>query len=72
MFLSELTPVLKELTQQPTAFVGGFFSGILRLNLEEDPVKSWLEKNGVSSSYTTAPEPENNEESSGPQSITIE
>lgn len=72
MFLSELTPVLKELTEQPTAFVGGFFSGILRLNLEEDPVKSWLEKNGVSSSYTAAPEEKNNEETSGPQSITIE
>jgi hypothetical protein len=72
MFLNELTPVIKELTQQPTAFVGGFFSGILRLNLQEDPVKSWLEKNGVSSSDINSPETQNNSTTSGPQSITIE
>ena len=72
MFLDELTPVFKELTQQPTAFLGGFFSGILRLNLNEDPVKSWLEKNGASPEETTPPEEENNDNSSGPQSITIE
>ncbi len=72
MFLNELTPVIKELTEQPTAFVGGFFSGILRLNLQEDPVKSWLEKNGVSSYETNSPETQNNSNTSGPQSITIE
>lgn len=72
MFLNELTPVIKELTEQPTAFVGGFFSGILRLNLQEDPVKSWLEKNGVSTSDMNSSETQNNSKTSGPQSITIE
>ena len=42
MFLTELMPVLKELSQQPLAFMGGFCSGLFRLNLTEDPVKSWL------------------------------
>jgi len=72
MFLNELTPVVKELTQQPTAFLGGFFSGILKLNLYEDPVKTWLEKNGVKGEYTTPPEEQNQDQNTGPQSITIE
>ena len=42
MFLDELTPVVKELIEQPLAFFGGFVSGILRLNLDDDPVKTWL------------------------------
>ena len=47
MFLDELSPFLQELTRQPVAFVGGFVSGALRLNLNEDPVKSWLNKQNV-------------------------
>ncbi|MEO1095156.1 MAG: hypothetical protein AAFX01_09670 [Cyanobacteria bacterium J06638_28] len=48
MFLDELTPVLQELTRQPVAFLGGFVSGVLRLDLGEDPVKSWLENQNIS------------------------
>jgi hypothetical protein len=44
MLLNELTPILKELTKEPAAFCSGFISGALRLNLTDDPVKSWLEK----------------------------
>jgi len=40
MFLDELTPIVKELFQQPVAFLGGFCSGVFRLNLSDDPVKS--------------------------------
>ncbi|MEM7648876.1 MAG: hypothetical protein AAF283_06840 [Cyanobacteria bacterium P01_A01_bin.70] len=47
MFLDELTPFLQELTRQPVAFLGGFVSGALRLNLDDDPVKSWLGKQNV-------------------------
>ena len=47
MFLSELQHICKELCQQPIAFTGGFVSGILRINLSSDPLKSWLEKQGV-------------------------
>ncbi|CBN58682.1 hypothetical protein PN499_10180 [Kamptonema animale CS-326] len=71
MFLNELTPVLKELTQQPIAFLGGFVSGLLRLNLYDDPVKSWLDQQTGSTSYTP-PTEENNGNSSGPQSINID
>ncbi|MBE9119173.1 hypothetical protein IQ249_25290 [Lusitaniella coriacea LEGE 07157] len=68
MFLEELTPFLKELTQQPIAFLGGFFSGAFRLKVSEDPLKSWLEKQGVAIS----PDPSNNGYNEKPQSISIE
>jgi hypothetical protein len=44
MLFNELTPILKELTKEPVAFCSGFISGALRLNLTDDPVKTWLEK----------------------------
>jgi hypothetical protein len=70
VFLDELTPVFKELSQQPVAFLGGFFSGLLRLNLADDPVKSWLDQQaGVSYSATSEVENTNN---GGPQSISID
>ncbi len=68
MFFDELTPILKELTQQPVAFMGGLFSGLLRLNLSDDPVKSWLDKQGGTSTYPTA----THNGKSGPQSISID
>jgi hypothetical protein len=44
MLLNELTPIIKELAKEPAAFCSGFISGVLRLNLTDDPVKTWLEK----------------------------
>ncbi|WP_390631489.1 hypothetical protein [Leptothermofonsia sichuanensis] len=68
--MDELMPVLKEFAQQPIAFMGGFFSGVCRLNLSDDPVKSWLDKQaGVAS---TPVDEFNNGKSRGPQSISIE
>lgn len=72
MFLSELSPFLKELTQQPAAFLGGFFSGMFRLNLADDPVKGWLDNQAGVTTYTTASTVSGNGRSSGPQSISID
>lgn len=72
MFLDELIPVVKELMQQPIAFTGGFFSGLLRLNLHDDPVKSWIDEQAGSSSYTPPAAEASNGKSSGPQSISID
>ncbi|AFZ45800.1 hypothetical protein PCC7418_3694 [Halothece sp. PCC 7418] len=66
MFFSELTPILKELTQQPITFTGGLVSGFLRLNPNEDPLKSWLSQQGEASSSASR------QESHPPQSIDIE
>jgi hypothetical protein len=71
VFLDELTPVWKELSQQPVAFLGGFFSGLLRLNLSEDPVKSWLDQQVGTTTYgSTAGS--NNGNSGAPKSISID
>ena len=47
MFLEEFNPVAQEFCKQPIAFAGGFVSGVLRLKLTDDPLKSWLQKQGV-------------------------
>lgn len=70
MFLDELTPVFKELAGHPVAFLGGFVSGLLRLNLADDPVRSWLNQQTGSVSYSSTPS--SNGKSTGPQTISIE
>lgn len=71
MFLDELTPIFKELVQQPIAFMGGFVSGVLRLKITEEPLATWLEKQGgVPASYTNPVRSE--DRNSGPQSISID
>lgn len=73
MFVDELTPFVRELARQPVAFCGGFFSGVFGLDLTEDPVRSWLGKQGANPAGTTsgrsAP---TNAATKGPQSIDID
>jgi hypothetical protein len=69
MFLSEFQPIVKELIQQPIAFTGGFVSGILRLRLSADPLKTWLEKQGVTDFSSADMEDTSNQR---PQSISID
>ncbi|AFZ26317.1 hypothetical protein Cylst_4218 [Cylindrospermum stagnale PCC 7417] len=72
MFLDELSPIFKQATHHPVSFFGGFFSGVLRLNLAEDPVKSWLDKQIGSTGYITPTTGVNNGKASGPQQISID
>ncbi|NEP16307.1 MAG: hypothetical protein F6J97_05305 [Leptolyngbya sp. SIO4C1] len=68
MFLDELTPIARELLSQPVAFLGGFASGLFRLDLSEDPVKTWLDKQAADgSSPPTQPSAPK-----GPQTISID
>lgn len=67
MFLTELSPVLQELTKQPIAFMGGFVSGILNLDVAEDPLKSWLNQQGIAT-Y----KPSEDDTKGGPKSISID
>ena len=68
MFLDEFTPIMRELMSQPVAFLGGFASGLFKLNLTDDPVKSWIEQ------QTGQPvsEPNDPPNPKGPQSISID
>lgn len=69
MFLEELQPLVKEFIKQPLAFSNGFVSGLLRLKLSEDPLKSWLQQQGVTDfSYTAS----SNDNGSKPQTISID
>jgi hypothetical protein len=72
MFINELSPIFREFIQHPVSFVGGLFSGVLRLNLAEDPVKSWLDKQTGSNSYTNYTTEAHNGKASGPQQISID
>ncbi|MEH1838537.1 MAG: hypothetical protein V7L20_07165 [Nostoc sp.] len=72
MFINELSPIFREFIQHPVSFVGGLFSGVLRLNLAEDPVKSWLDQQSRSNSYTSTTTDAHNGKASGPQQISID
>jgi hypothetical protein len=74
MFVDELTPFVRELTRQPVAFFGGFFSGLFNLDLSEDPVKSWLNQQGgaPSSMHSNGSAQSVKNAAKGPQSIDID
>lgn len=72
MFLDELSPFLQEFTRQPVAFVGGFVSGVLRLDLNDDPVKSWLHKQDVEPPADSDMSTGNASSNGGPQKISID
>ena len=69
MFLTELSPLVQELTQQPVAFLGGLFTGLLRLSLAEEPVKTWLTQQTGAPNYTTYGQSSNG---NTPKSISID
>lgn len=69
MFLTELTPALQKLIQQPIAFASGFVSGVLHLNLNEEPLSQWLEKQGYNPSGNNTGTSGNSDR---PQSIKID
>ncbi|KAJ8768189.1 hypothetical protein K2173_021129 [Erythroxylum novogranatense] len=71
-------PIIKEALKEPVAFMGGLFAGLLRLDLNEEPLKEWLtrtvESSGVSQeTYADGSKPEGGgEEEEAPQQIEIE
>jgi len=67
--MDELKPILNEFLGQPVAFLGGLVSGFLKLDLGQDPLKSWLEKQGATPTTVTSADKSNND---GPQSISID
>lgn len=69
--MDELKPIVEGFTREPIAFLGGLFSGLLKLNLYDDPVKSWLDQQGASTPRASTPSNDKNN-GDGPQSITID
>jgi hypothetical protein len=68
-FMDELKPILNEFLGQPVAFLGGLVSGFLKLDLHQDPLKGWLEKQGATPTTVSSA---NNSANDGPQSISID
>lgn len=71
MFFDELSPIFKEITQQPVAFFGGLVSGLLRLSLADDPVKGWLDQH-TSTTYYSSSTGSVIRNGNAPQSISID
>ncbi len=71
MFLDELTPFIQELPDHPAAFLGGLASGLLRLNLSDDPVKGWLNTQGADLSGFSGTS-DNSRNGGAPQTIAID
>jgi hypothetical protein len=76
MFLDELNPLTEKMLQSPIAFLGGFVSGVFHLNLNDDPVKQWLESQSGESvslpSDTSSSDRDRDGNGNQPRSITIE
>lgn len=72
MFLDELTPFVQELTAHPAAFLGGLTSGLLRLSLSDDPVKSWLQTQGAAPATGESDATRASSRNGGPQNISID
>ncbi|RWV83614.1 hypothetical protein BHE74_00051966 [Ensete ventricosum] len=50
--MTGLTPWLFLIFQEPVAFMGGVFAGLLRLDLNEDPLRDWISKTVEASGIT--------------------
>ncbi|KAI3517892.1 hypothetical protein L1887_17113 [Cichorium endivia] len=64
--------ILKKALKEPVAFMGGMFAGLLRLDLNEDPLKEWVARTVEASGITTDEEDENIKPQESPQQIQIE
>lgn len=69
--MNELQPILNEFLGQPVAFFGGLVSGFLKLDLQQDPLKGWLEKQGATPT-TGSSSSSGGKNNDGPQSISID
>ncbi|MGD1849318.1 MAG: hypothetical protein ACFCBU_01485 [Cyanophyceae cyanobacterium] len=60
---------------QPVAFISGLTSGLFRMDPAQDPVKTWLEKQGANpfaASTASSTSSDNGASESGPQTIDID
>uniref|UniRef100_A0A0D9W7E3 Uncharacterized protein n=1 Tax=Leersia perrieri TaxID=77586 RepID=A0A0D9W7E3_9ORYZ len=67
--------ILREALKEPVAFMGGVFAGLLRLDLNEDPLKEWItrtvEASGIAEDNQTS-ESSEGPQNDAPQQIEIE
>ncbi len=61
--------LFSEITQNPIPFCAGLVAGFLQLDLNQDPLKSWLEQQGYKPESS---QPVKSSTSQGTQSIPID
>ncbi|KAJ3706519.1 hypothetical protein LUZ61_010224 [Rhynchospora tenuis] len=71
------SPIVRDALKEPVAFMGGLVAGLLRLDLNEDPLKEWIsrtvEASGIAEEVQTGVDgSEQNGEDDTPQQILIE
>ncbi|KAI7756282.1 hypothetical protein M8C21_032827 [Ambrosia artemisiifolia] len=64
--------ILKQAFKEPVAFMGGMFAGVLRLDLNEDPLKEWVKRTVETSGITTNDEEDEQQLDTQPQEIEIQ
>ncbi|KAK9106264.1 hypothetical protein Syun_022275 [Stephania yunnanensis] len=74
LFNPDQEPILKQALKEPVAFMGGMFAGLLRLDLNEEPLRQWItmavEAYGIAEEDIVANE--SKQEELAPQQIEIE
>ncbi|CAN8291061.1 unnamed protein product [Cochlearia groenlandica] len=68
-------PILSDALKEPIAFMGGMFAGLLRLDLNEEPLKEWVTRTVEASGIITEDGGDgivSNQEEESPQQIDIE
>ncbi|EFJ13345.1 hypothetical protein SELMODRAFT_122724, partial [Selaginella moellendorffii] len=67
-------PIVKEALKEPIAFLGGVFAGMLRLDLNEEPLKGWIEKTAAAAKLQADEKLETitDKDDGGPEEIQIE
>ncbi|XP_047340085.1 UPF0426 protein At1g28150, chloroplastic [Impatiens glandulifera] len=70
-------PILNEALKEPVAFMGGIFAGLLRLDLNEEPLREWVAKTTEASGIkennaNNVDGPNQEEQENSPQQIEIE
>ncbi|KAK9115480.1 hypothetical protein Sjap_014427 [Stephania japonica] len=74
LFNPDREPILKQALKEPVAFMGGMFAGLLKLDLNEEPLKQWVtmtvEASGITEEDVVANE--SKLEELAPQQIEIE
>ncbi|PWA86590.1 hypothetical protein CTI12_AA138960 [Artemisia annua] len=65
--------ILNKAIKEPVAFMGGMFAGLLRLDLNEDPLKEWVTRTVEASGFTDEElDLQNSTSEEVPQQIDIE
>ncbi|CAM6028764.1 unnamed protein product [Sphagnum balticum] len=65
-------PILKEVLKEPIAFFGGVFAGLLRLDLNEEPLREWVARTSEAAGLDLSESPSGDDDDSIPEDIQID